>query len=488
MYRIYKENYIRPMKSEILQELESLEQVSRLLEEDSNLRSDWIDAVKEYANHFIDDLDNQSVYVDRIPTRLQRITFTEEGKRIKDLLEILHDQVDSLGINTASGGHLGYIPGGGLFPAALGDFLAAVTNRYAGSYYTSPGAVTIEQQCIDWMARLIGMPPSYAGNLTSGGSIATLTAVIAAREHFNIEPESIRKKSIYLTVQTHHCLKKALCMTGLHFAAIREVPLTDTFEMNAARLSDMIESDRAKGLEPFMIVGSAGTTDTGIIDPLAELAAISKRYGCWFHVDAAYGGFFKLLDSMALKFKGIEEVDSVVLDPHKSLFISYGLGAVIIRDRKVATKAFAYRANYMQDSYGDFDVLDPSDTSIELTKHFRGLRMWMSLQLLGIRPIRASLQEKLCLTSYFYHEVSALGYEVGPQPTLSVCLFRKTTGRIEQDNLLNMDIHAQILASNKIYLSTTTIEGVLWLRICIMVFRAHKRHIDSLLELLREFR
>ena len=473
------------MNTKAEERLEKLEEISKTLEGSRSIHETWLQKVNEYALTFMEQIDEYPVYSDRLPDELNKWNFTDQGKQIDHVLKLLHQEVDTIGINPAAGGHMGYVPGGGVFPTALGDFLAAITNRYAGIYYANPGAVTIEQQCLNWMAELVGFAPSFAGNLSSGGSVATLTAIVAARERHAISPENIRKKVIYLTSQAHHCIKKALRIASMDFAVIREIIMNEDYRMNVQDLNKKLEEDIDKNLEPFIIVGSAGTTDTGIIDPLDEIADIANRRQCWFHVDAAYGGFFKLIPSLQENFRGIERADSVVLDPHKGLFISYGLGAVLIRDRPSTLNAFSYRASYMQDSYGDYDILNPADVSPELTKHFRGLRMWLSLHLLGINAIRSTLEEKLLLAKHFHQEVNKMGYLVGPTPTLSVCLFRKSFGNsTEEDNEINKRIHQSILECGEIYLSTTSIDGVFWLRICVMVFRTHKRHIDKLLKLL----
>ena len=416
------------------------------------------------------------------------LTFEEKGRPLALLLDVLQTAVDGTGINPAAPGHLGYVPGGGVFTSALGDFLAAVTNRYAGIYYANPGAVAMEDQCLRWMAHLIGYPENHAGNLTSGGSIATLIALTAARDHHNITPENVRNQVIYLTRQAHHCIHKALRISGLDYAELRIVPMSQTYEMDMVALQSLLDQDKKDGMTPFLIVGSAGSTDLGIIDPLVKIGELARSHNCWFHVDGAYGGLFIMVEKLRSRLSGLALSDSVVLDPHKSLFLSYGTGAVLIKNRAAALKTHYYRANYMQDAEGDYTILNPADVSPELTKHFRGLRMWLSLQYFGIAPFRATLEEKLLLTQYFYQKVVQLGFEVGPEPTLSVCLFRWKTGDVQKDNIYNQQLIEKILQRGKIFISSTTLDDIYWLRICVMVFRTHKEHIDRLLLLLQDIR
>ena len=464
-----------------------LEKLSRPLEVDPEKRRLSTAEVIQYAERFISNIEETPVYYKEKNKLdlLQKFEFVDQGRPLRDLLEFIEIVVDGKGINPAGPGHLGYVPGGGIYPTALGDFIAAISNRYAGIYYANPGAVAMEDQCIRWMAKMVGYPADMAGHLSSGGSIATLTALTAARDHHNIVPENVRSQVIYLTQHTHHCILKALRIAALDFAQIRFVPMDDQYRMNVNALRDQVETDVREGLKPFLVVGSAGTTDTGMIDPLEEIASIARDYGCWFHVDAAYGGFFLMLEDMKVPFQGIELSDSVVLDPHKGLFLSYGTGAVIIKDRKAAFKTNCYRANYMQDADAEYSIPNPADISPELTKHFRGMRMWLSLQLLGLAPFRSTLREKLALAAYFYEEVHKLGFEVGPKPALSVCLFRINSGNPDADNDFNRKLTQSILDSGKIFISSTSIHDIYWLRICVMVFRTHKAHIDILLDLLK---
>ncbi len=469
----------------MLEEIKRLEQEARALDPPADQIREWNREVTKYAMDFLDQIDDIPVFVrDTKPLeQLDQLSIIEEGRPMKQLLDVIEQSVDRVGINPAAGGHLGYVPGGGLVPTAYGDFLAAITNRYAGIYYANPGAVHMENLIIQWMARLMGYPADAAGNLTSGGSIGTLVAMVSAREHQGVTPDKINQAVIYLTAQIHHCIVKALSVIGFHHAVMRIVPMKYPFRMDVEALKNQIIEDRRQGLKPFMICASAGSTDVGAIDPLDQIADVAEAEGCWFHVDAAYGGFFLLLDEFKEKFRGISRSDSVVLDPHKGLFVSYGTGAVLVRHSQSVLKSHFYEANYMQDATMADRLASPANVSPELTKHFRGLRIWLNLQLFGLRPIRAALREKLLLATYFHRQVAALGFEVGPAPELSVVIFRYVPERGDA-NAFNAQLTLDILDSGEIFLSSTTIDGVYWLRICVMVFRTHQRHLDKFLTML----
>lgn len=470
----------------MLDKIKTLEAVSRRLEPSPGLRTEWNRSVQEYADRFIDSLPDAKGF--ELPDQVNEWTkdypIAETGRDIADLLQVLGSEVDRVGLNPASGAHLAYIPGGGVFPTALGDYLAAVGNRYAGLYFANPGAVQLENQLIRWMCEMAGYPPTALGNLASGGSIANLIAITTARDHLGIKPRLVETAAVYLTAQVHHCVHKALRIAGLGDAVIRYVPMDGRFRMDAEALRVQVEQDKTAGLRPFLVVASAGTTDTGAMDPLDAIADVAEEHGMWFHVDAAYGGFFILLDDLKPLFSGIGRSDSIAIDPHKGLFLSYGLGAVLIRNVRAQYESHYYKANYMQDVQTMEDEPSPADLSPELTKHFRGLRMWMALQLFGLEPFRACLDEKRWLARYFYEEVQKLGFEVGPYPELSVMIYRYVPERGDP-NEFNRRLMELLHKDGRIFVSSTTIEGTFWIRLAVLSFRTHLEHIHRLLDMLK---
>lgn len=474
-------------QQEILKQLSSLEQGSKLLEPQGKELENLTTEIVDYAHKYLNKVGEIDAYKsgEAKGELLAGNPFTEEARDLTHILQIIQNDVDGPGINPASGKHLGYVPGGGVYPTAMADYLAAVVNKYAGVFYAGPGAVQLENMVIRWMADMLGMPKSALGNLTSGGSIANLIAVVTARDAKGISSAKIPKACIYLTKQTHHSVQKAIRIAGLGEAQIREIEIDENFKMDVAQLQKQVESDVANGFFPFLIIASAGTTDTGAIDPLDKIGGICAKHNFWFHVDAAYGGFFRLVASQKAKFNGIEKADSVTIDPHKGLFLSYGLGAVIIKDIEALKKSHHYEANYMQDVTELLEEPSPADLSPELTKHFRGLRMWLPLQLFGVRPFRKALEEKVLLTQYFYQKVQELGFEVGPEPDLSICIYRFTKG-IENPNEFNQQLINSIQEDGRIYVSSTSINGVFWLRIAVLVFRTHLEMIDEYLSLMEE--
>ncbi|MCP4440229.1 MAG: aminotransferase class V-fold PLP-dependent enzyme [Aureispira sp.] len=472
----------------MLDKIKALEQLALQLEPDGIARQHIREKVVNYSEGFLENIETILTY--QVTTdkgsAIYDTAISEEPKSIEQLLKVVAHNVDRPGLNPASGGHLAYIPGGGLFPSALGDYLAAVFNRYAGVFYGSPGAVRMENQLLRWLCDVVGFPESAGGNLTSGGSIANQIAIGAARDAKGLKARDFDRMVIYTTQQVHHCVHKAINMVGLREAVKRNIPINEHFQMDTVALEKQIQQDRNNGLLPFMVIASAGTTDVGAVDPLEAVAAICQRFELWFHVDAAYGGFFVLCPETSALFRGIEQADSVVVDPHKGLFLPYGTGAVLVRDTQKLYDSQHMEASYLQDAFQDIEELSPADLSPELTKHFRGMRFWLPLQLFGVAPFRAGLSEKIWLCRYFYEEIQKIeGFEVGAYPQLSVMMFRYVPKEGDA-NLFNDELVKGVKEDGRVFLSSTTIEGVYYIRLAVLSFRTHLHTIETCLEVLKE--
>lgn len=467
-------------------EIARLERQARKLEPKPAVRRKVRDEVVNYTEGFLESLADGKAYqsVSDMGIGLLSEPIGEKPIAASKALKLLRHSVDFPALNPASGGHLGYIPGGGLYFASLGDYMADVTNRYAGVYYAGPGAVRMENMLIRWVAGVVGYPASTAGNLTSGGSIANLIAICTARDAKKVKAASIPRSVIYLTSQAHHSLEKAIRIAGLGECPIRHVTMDKGYRMDPVVLEKVIEEDVSNGLIPFLLIASAGTTDTGAIDPLDKLAQAASKHRLWFHVDAAYGGFFALTSEGKRKLKGMEKSDSLVIDPHKGLFLPYGIGVVLVKDRKQMNATHYYQANYMQDALSATEEASPADLSPELTKHFRGLRMWLPLKLHGLAPFRACLQEKLLLAKYFYEEVRKLGFETGPSPELSVVTYQYVPSKGNAD-AFNRKLLKAVQEDGHVFISSTMLDGKFTLRFACLSFRTHKSTVDTLLLVLK---
>lgn len=477
-------------RAALLARLAELERLAAPLEPARQERGRLLEAVTACAERFLGQIDTLKTFDESSGTGegLLGVPVGETERGIADVVALFEREVLRPGLNPASGGHLAYVPGGGIYHAALGDYLAAVSNKYAGIFFTGPGPVRMENMLVRWAADLLGYPRGAGGNLASGGSVASLVAIATARDACGVEGAEVGRAVVYLTSQVHHCIEKALRIAGLGRAVVRHVATDEGFRMRPDALEAAVAADRAAGLRPWLVIASAGTTDTGAVDPLEAIADVAKRAGCWYHVDAAYGGFFLLTAHGRAMLRGIERSDSVVLDPHKGLFLPYGCGMVLVRDAAPMLATHHYFANYMQDADGGRDETSPADVSPELTKHFRALRMWLPLTLLGLAPFRAALEEKLLLARHFRREVASLGFEVGPPPDLSIVTYRwaPAGAGVEETNRINRRIVDRVRQDGRVFISSTLIDGRFTLRLVVLSFRTHRRTIDLALEVLRE--
>lgn len=466
------------------EKLEDFKLKSKTLEPDSTRRSELVKIADEYAERFYESIQNTKAYqtIDHRITRNVAMPVPETGIAAETVVDILENEIIPPGLNLASGRHFGYIPGGGIHSAAVADYLAAVTNRYASVYASSPGAAVLETNMVRWLCGIIGYGEGAGGYLSSGGSIANLTAVVAARDDSGCKSESYSRMVVYLSSQTHHCVERALNIAGLEECVRRKISLDDRYRMQPDELRKAIKLDREKGLIPWMVVASAGSTDTGAVDPLNDLAEICSREKLWFHVDAAYGGFFILTEEGKQLLSGIEKSDSAVLDPHKGMFLPYGIGALLVKDVEKLAKSHRYEANYMKDARSDTGFYSPADISPELSKHFRALRMWLPLQLHGVSSFRNSLKEKMKLAHYLWTEFRDMDeIEVSPEPQLSIFMFRWIPDA-KNVNELNRQLHKKLVSDGWVFLSTTEINGNVFFRVAVLSVRTHIEEADELLK------
>ncbi len=466
---------------ELVAQIQALQERSKVLDPDTAQRSKVTGEVEQYANGFLNSLDERKTFIQSgyDDATLSSTDFSK-GNDAGEVMQLLKEHLEDPGINTAHGGHLGYIPGGGLYAAALGDYLADVTNKYAGVFYASPGAVRIENALIEWTGKLVGYEQGFGGNLTSGGSIANLVAITTARDAKQIKAKDFHRTVIYTTQQAHHCIDKAIIIAGLRECVVRKVAMDAQWRMDVTALEEQVQKDKEAGLIPFLLIANAGSTDVGAIDPMEEISKVSKRHDLWMHVDGAYGGYFILLDEYKEKMKGMEQADSIVLDPHKGLFLPYGTGIVLVKHLHYMQNAFAYEASYMQDTVGVASGISPADVSPELSKHFRGMRMWLPLKLYGEQAFKDCLQEKLLLTQYFCEKIQELGFELVCEPELSVAAYRYVPKEGDA-NEFNKKLLEKMHDDGDIFISSTNVGGKYVLRFACLSFRTHLSHVDRLL-------
>lgn len=418
--------------------------------------------------------------------RSLRTSLPPAAAPVEELLDELRRAV-SKSFNTAGPGYMAYVPGGGIYSAALGDYLALAVNRYVGMWNAAPALVEIESTAIEWLRELVSYAPGATGLLTSGGSMSNLIAVVTARR--NRLSGDFSDAVIYRSEEAHHSLDKAALLAGFERENLHVVPVDARRRLDVHALQAAIDEDLHRGRKPFMVFASSGTTNTGAIDPVEPIADLCERHALWLHIDAAYGGFFRAASGGRELLPGLERADTLTLDPHKGLFLPYGTGCLLARDPEVLRKAHSIDAEYLQDLERPADALNFAEISPELSRDFRGLRLWFSLKLFGAEAFRAQLREKLELARWAYDELCATpGFECLDEPQLSIVAFRYRPKRELQPaelDELNRRLLERVLAGRRVFLSSTRIDGCTALRLCILSFRTRGAQVAMAIEELR---
>ena len=414
---------------------------------------------------------------------------------IEHILSILKRGVE-LSLNTTGPGYLAYIPGGGLFPAALADLVANVTNRFTGIAGAAPLFAQLESDLLEWLATEFGFGPKAHGLFTSGGSSANLIAFITARQtHFG-DTGDFRTAVAYTSTQSHHSVSKGLRLAGIPRHHVRQIPTDTALRMDPMALDEAIRADLLSGLNPFLVVSAAGTTNTGAVDPLSAISQVARRHSIWHHVDGAYGGAFVLCAEGRNKLKGIARADSITFDPHKGLFLPYGTGCLLVADRALLAQTHQSDAEYLEAFENSDRGIPPSPSELgpELSRDYRGLRVWLPLMLFGADAFRNALTEKLALGRLFHDELQAFAQPINiiAPPELSVVAFRLAPRPGESSQAVNDRNQRWLSAVNarqRVHLSGTYLtqqgERLFTLRICALSYRTHEEDIRCCLEDLR---
>jgi aromatic-L-amino-acid/L-tryptophan decarboxylase len=402
------------------------------------------------------------------------------GESYEKLLDFLFEDAIPRSFTAAGPGYLAYVPGGGLFHAAVADLIANAVNRYVGVCAAAPALVQLEANVVRWFCEILGLPHGSGGVLTSGGSLANFTGIVTARKA--MLPDDFLRGTLYCANQIHHSFQKAANLAGFPYANVRELPVDERFRIRIDALEEAIENDRRAGFTPFLIAGSAGTTGTGAVDDLEALARVARERQMWFHVDGAYGALFALTERGRATLRGIEQADSVILDPHKTLFLPFGTGAVLVRDARTLRRAHSLHADYLPDMQHEDELVDFCEISPELSRDFRGLRVWLPLKLFGIEPFREQLDEKLDLIRYAVEELRQIdGIEIVAEPQLTITAFR-----YRDDDAATRELLQRVNARKRVMLTPTTLpDGRFVIRIAIVSHRTHGDRVDMMLDDIR---
>jgi len=361
-----------------------------------------------------------------------------------------------------------FIPGPVTPLSWIGDLLTAAHNPHAGSWLQSSGPSCIERELIGWLCAQAGFPRTAGGLFVSGGSVANLTALTIARDRM-LDPECRATGVAYVSGQTHSSVAKALKIIGFLDRQIRRLPVDAAFRMDAGQLAQAIARDRAAGLTPFVVVATAGTTNTGSIDPLAEIARVCAEERLWMHVDGAYGASALLSPGHRGLLAGIERADSLSWDAHKWLFQTYGCGFVLLRDQRHLLDTFQTHPEYLRDAHTPDDAGNFWDLGPELTRPARALKLWLTLQVMGSSAIGEAIAHGFRLAEWAEDELASLpAWRIESPARMAIVNFRFAPHGFTEEALdaMNRGISRRAIEEGFAAVLTTQLNGRVVLRIC----------------------
>jgi aromatic-L-amino-acid decarboxylase len=407
----------------------------------------------------------------------------EEASALGPLLDLLFDECLPRSFTAAGPGYLAYIPGGGLYTAALADYIADTTNRYTGVWQAAPALVQLEANALDWLREWMAFPAETRGLFTTGGSMATFNAILCARErHLGAD---IRRGVLYTSDQAHHSVLKAAKLAGIMPDRVRALACDERYRLPVDALADAVARDRRAGLAPFCVVSTAGTTNTGAVDPLDAIADVCGAERLWHHIDGAYGAFFYLCDERRDTLRGLPRADSLTLDPHKGMFLPYGTGALLVRDGAALRAAHEATADYLPALPPSTEFYDPSQHGPDLTRGFPGLRVWLSVKLFGARAFREAVAEKRALAVDAARRVARLpGIVMDAWPELSLFAFHLTWpgATREDEDRATRALMERTTARGRVMVTGAVARGRYLGRVCVLSFRTHADRLDMLLD------
>jgi len=385
---------------------------------------------------------------------------------------------------------LGYIPSCPTFPAVMGDWLATGFNFFSGVWSVAAAPNEVELTVLEWFRRWMRMPDGSRGLLTSGGSAATVTAVVAARHAAVGDTGDLSRLTVYCSDQAHSSVAKAAWIAGITRAHVRAVPSDDAFRIRVDALRDMVADDRRAGMHPFLLCATAGATNTGAVDPLHELADLAATESLWLHTDSAYAGFSVLTDRGRKLLDGIGRADSLTLDPHKWLYVPFECGCLLVKDPSKLESAFSVHPEYLQDVRVRDAEVNFSDYGEQLSRYARALKVWFSVRYFGTAAIAAAQDGAMALAELAERIVrDAPELEVLTPAQFGIICFR-VHPRGEEDearlNELNERVNERVNRSGFVLMSSTRLRGALSLRLCIPGYRTREQDVRDVLGMVRQ--
>ena len=429
--------------------------------------------------------------------------FPQEPQPMEATLREVEDKVFANSTLYLTPRFFGYINGSGNQAAVLGELLASAVNQLCAKWHFSPAAHEVERRVIRWIAQFIGYAPEAGGCLLSGGSAGNLVGLAVARKQrapFDAASLGMRggpRVTVYVSEEGHASLEKGMVLLGMGRNQLRKIAVTDDFTIDLKALEKQVTEDRENGCHPICVVGNGGTTNTGAVDPLDALAEFCQKQELWFHVDAAYGGPAAGTEAAGKFFRGLNQADSVVVNPHKWLYVPAEAGCILVREPRALRDTFHIAADYLQekdesDATSD-GLLDFKDYSPQLSRNFRALKVWMTFKTYGARKLRAAIESNIEIMRYLAERIdqSQDFVRLAPVPLSVVCFqYRTPDISVQGDQKyldeLNNRLLVELEKDGRVFLSGTKIHGMRVLRSCSVNHRLRREDVDFLLDVIRQ--
>lgn len=427
-------------------------------------------------------LQNKSIGKKASPEVLKQMidsTIPYKGKAPEKVLQEVTQLVLDQMIHLDHPRQFAWVPSPSNFISVMGDLIASGFNIFSGLWVTASGAAQIELTTLQWLITLMEMPAQSGGLFVSGGSVANLTALTVARQ---VKLENrIEKAVIYCTDQTHSSNDRALKILNFLPSQLTRIPTDEHFCMDMAALYSQIEKDIQQGKKPFCVIVNAGTTNTGAVDPLIDIRKICNQYDLWMHVDGAYGAAGMLCDKGRKLLHGIALADSLTIDPHKWLFQPYEIGCLLVKNKQWLAQTFEHKASYLRDAQqNEQSEHNFSSTGIQLTRSFRALKLWMSIKVFGLDAFKNAVGRGFDLAAYAESKLREIAdWQIVTPARLGILTFRFAPRHfnLNETNVFNEKMVAYLIADGNAMLSTTQLNEMTVLRMCIINPRTREEDI-----------
>jgi aromatic-L-amino-acid/L-tryptophan decarboxylase len=463
-----------------------------MLEPSGDEIRDWGNSVTQFMIDYLGDLRDRPVYRHTSSREIRSGLDSKlpiKGSDFDSLLKVFRETIVPFSRQNAHPRMFGYVQSPGAAIAAFADLLASTLNANLTIWRSAPAPVELERLTIDWIRQILGFNPGAGGLFVSGGSMANLIGIAMARQTKDDSSERLR---IYASSEMHFSIAKAAGLLGIGRENVREVAVDERFRIRINDLLTKITADLQAGYVPFCVVANAGTVNTGAVDPLMDIREIADRFQLWMHVDGSYGAFAVLAESARKLFAGMEQADSIALDPHKWLYLPVDVGCVIYRDPEIARAAFAHEAEYTR-MFGEEadEAFVCWDYGPELSRRFRALKVWMLLKGVGLNRLSEAIESNLACARHLESMVQASDdFEMVAPVELSIFCFRHVPAQLRDQSpkaidAFNERVLVALQRDGSSYLSNATLKGRFALRGCVLNYRTTLRDLEILLDDLR---